>query len=118
MINLSIRFEPLTEHGWSQGWLGLVLRRRQLGFALKLEMGTVLEPRGSGVPDARGRRAASPRVGGREKRNTMIIFCVRCEANQTSFLFRCFFPLASVSAGRFSVSARKPRSGVLARGVC
>ena len=26
-------FEPLAEHGWSQGWLGLVLRRRLLGFA-------------------------------------------------------------------------------------
>ena len=31
--------------------------------------GTVLEPRGAGVSDARGRRAASPRVGGWEKRN-------------------------------------------------
>ena len=29
---------------------------------LKLEMGTVLEPRVAGVADARGRRAASPRV--------------------------------------------------------
>jgi hypothetical protein len=30
---LSTCFEPLAEHGWSQGWLGLVLRRRLLGFA-------------------------------------------------------------------------------------
>ena len=85
---------------------------------LKLKKGTVLEPRGAGVSDARGRRAASPRVGGWEKRNTMIIWCMCLEANPASFQFRCFFPLASVSAGRLLVSARKPRSGVLAQGVC
>jgi hypothetical protein len=47
---------------------------------LKLEMGTVLEPRGAGVSDARGRRAASPRVGGCEKRNM-------CESSEASIYF-------------------------------
>ncbi len=86
---------------------------------LKLEMGTVLEPQGAGMADARGRRAASPRLGRREKaKYNDHLVCVCFKTNQASFQYRCFFPLASVSAGRLSVSARKPRSGLLARGVC
>ena len=33
-IHPSTCFEPLAEHGWIQGWLGFVLRRRLLGFAV------------------------------------------------------------------------------------
>ncbi len=79
----------------------------------KVAKGTVPEPRGAGVADARGRRAASPPGGWVVK--AKMKWCFVCAKQSLCFNFRRFFPLASVSAGRPSVSARRPRSGVVAR---
>ena len=59
--------------------MSLELRRRLLGIAagnLKLQKGTVLEPRGAGVADARGRRAASPPGGWVVKAKNEVVFGV------------------------------------------
>ena len=75
----------------------------------KVATGTVLEPRGAGVADARGRRAASPGwVGGKSETFVKAV-------GGFNLFFSVLLSLASVSA-RPSL-ARRPRSGVVAQGV-
>ncbi len=78
-----------------------------------MAMGTVLEPRGVGVADARGRRAASPRGWWVVKAIHSPCVCVRWTQGGFISIWR-FFPLASVSAIRHPASAKKPHSGVFA----
>ncbi len=55
----------------------------------KVAKGTVLEPRGAGVADARGRRAASPPGGWVVK--AKMKWCLVCEKEKALFQFSAFF---------------------------
>ncbi len=73
---------------------------------IKVATGALLKPHGAGVVDARGRREASPRAGGLAgKRNKCGWLVVRAGAKKDM----------SVLEDRLPISARKPRSGAVAR---